>query len=73
MHFWLHFCGNIREFIPYLIEIGLDVLHPIQKYSMDEREVAERFGKDICIWGGFDMPQRSVRPSAWLLNNKLKE
>jgi len=57
MHFWLHSCGNIREFIPDFIEIGLDVLHPIQKYSMDEREIAKRFGKDICIWGGFDMQQ----------------
>ena len=38
MHFWLHTCGNVRSFIPDLIEIGLDVLHPIQKHTMDEKE-----------------------------------
>ncbi|MDR0474435.1 MAG: hypothetical protein LBH43_12280 [Treponema sp.] len=57
MHFWLHSCGNILPFIPHLIEIGLDVLHPIQKYTMDEREVASKFGRDICIWAGMDVQQ----------------
>jgi hypothetical protein len=59
MHFWLHACGNIEPFIPELIEIGLDVLHPIQKYTMDEREIASKFGKDICIWAGMDV-QRTI-------------
>ncbi|MDR1174250.1 MAG: hypothetical protein LBK83_02100 [Treponema sp.] len=59
MHFWLHTCGNIKTFIPDLIEIGLDVLHPIQKYTMDEKEIAADFGKDICIWAGMDV-QRTI-------------
>ncbi|MBO4548118.1 MAG: hypothetical protein J5758_02790, partial [Abditibacteriota bacterium] len=33
MDAWLHSCGNIRNFIPGLIECGFDVLHPIQKYT----------------------------------------
>jgi uroporphyrinogen decarboxylase len=57
MHFWMHCCGNIEPIIPDLVEIGLDVLHPIQKYTMDERTIAERHGKDICIWAGFDVQQ----------------
>jgi uroporphyrinogen-III decarboxylase len=59
MHFWLHSCGNIESFIPDLIEIGLDVIHPIQKYTMDERNIASKFGKDICIWAGMDV-QRTI-------------
>ena len=55
MHFWLHTCGNVLPFIPHLIEIGLDVLHPIQKYTMDEAEVVRRFGGQICFWAGFDV------------------
>lgn len=57
MHFWLHSCGNIEPFIPHLIEIGLDVLHPIQKYTMDEAEIAKKYGDQICIWAGFDVQQ----------------
>lgn len=57
MHFWLHTCGNVEMFIPDLIEIGLDVLHPIQKYTMEEKKIADQFGNDICIWAGFDVQQ----------------
>lgn len=57
MHFWMHSCGNIELFIPDLIEIGLDVIHPIQKYTMEEVEIAEKYGEQICIWGGFDVQQ----------------
>lgn len=59
MHFWLHTCGNIERFIPELIEIGLDVLHPIQKYTMDEVRIAQRYGDRLCIWAGFDV-QRTI-------------
>ncbi len=57
MHFWLHTCGNIEAFIPDFIEIGLDVLHPIQKYTMNECEIAEKYGDKICLWAGFDVQQ----------------
>lgn len=57
MHFWLHACGCIEEFLPTFVELGLDVIHPIQKYTMDERRIAERFGQDLCIWAGFDVQQ----------------
>lgn len=54
-HFWLHTCGNIEVFLPEFIEIGLDVIHPIQKYTMDENVIAEKYGDKICIWAGFDV------------------
>ncbi len=57
MHFWLHTCGDVRLFLDDFIEIGLDVIHPIQKYTMDEREVAKRFGGNLCFWTGMDVQQ----------------
>lgn len=57
MHFWMHSCGKIESFLPDLIEIGLDVIHPIQTYTMDEREIAQKYGNKICIWAGFDVQQ----------------
>jgi hypothetical protein len=59
MHFWLHSCGNIKVFIPELIEIGIDLIHPIQKYAMNEQEIANEYGKNICIWAGMDV-QRTI-------------
>lgn len=57
MHFWLHTCGNITDFIPMFVELGLDVIHPIQKYAMDEVEVFEKFKGQICFLYGFDVQQ----------------
>ena len=54
-HFWLHSCGNIQLFLPEFIELGLDVIHPIQKNTMNEAEIAREFGGQICIFAGFDV------------------
>ena len=59
MHFWLHTCGNVEAFIPKFIELGVDVLHPIQKHTMDEKKIARMYGDQICIWAGFDV-QRTI-------------
>jgi uroporphyrinogen decarboxylase len=55
MHAWLHSCGNISKILPALVEMGLDVVHPIQKYAMDEVSVARAFGGKIAFWAGFDV------------------
>jgi len=52
---WLHTCGNVEPFIPHFVEMGLDVLHPIQKYTMDEKKIAELYGDKICIWAGMEV------------------
>jgi len=59
MHFWLHTCGNIEKILPRFIDLGIDVLHPIQKYTMDEKHIAEKYGDKITIWAGFDV-QRTI-------------
>ncbi len=56
-HMWMHTCGNVELYLPDLIEIGLDVIHPIQKYTMDEKHIAEQYGDKICILAGFDVQQ----------------
>ena len=51
---FLHSCGSVREVIPDLIEIGLDILNPIQVSAarMDSAELKREFGKDLVFWGG---------------------
>jgi uroporphyrinogen decarboxylase len=51
-----HSCGGIRPIIPDMIEIGFDVLNPIQPLAkgMDPGELGEAFGKDITFYGGID-------------------
>lgn len=49
-----HSDGNIFPIIPDLIEIGLDVLNPIQPASMDPAEVKRLYGGSLCFWGSID-------------------
>jgi len=55
LHVWQHSCGDIRLLIPMLIEAGVDVLHPIQKYALDPKEIVDTFGDDIACWAGMDL------------------
>ena len=54
MKIFLHSCGSIRQYIPDLIEVGIDILNPVQTncYQMDLLALKKEFGKDITFWGG---------------------
>lgn len=51
---FFHSCGAIRELIPDLIEIGVDILNPVQVSAsgMDSASLKSEFGRDITFWGG---------------------
>jgi uroporphyrinogen decarboxylase len=49
-----HSDGNILPLIPELIEIGIDVLNPIQPASMDPAALKTQFGDRLCFWGSVD-------------------
>ncbi len=54
-----HDDGAIREFIPDLIELGIDVLNPIQWRcpGMDAAGLKRDFGKQLCFHGAIDNQQ----------------
>ncbi|MFH1924313.1 MAG: uroporphyrinogen decarboxylase family protein [Planctomycetota bacterium] len=49
---FLHSCGNVRAVVPDLVEMGLDVLHPIQPEALDVLELKAAFGRDLTFCGG---------------------
>lgn len=53
----LHTCGNVTLIVPDLIEMGLDILHPIQPEAMDVFALKREFGRDITLWGGISTQQ----------------
>ena len=50
-----HSCGNIMPIIDDLIEIGLDVLNPIQPHAMDPADIKRKFGDRLAFWGSIDI------------------
>jgi len=49
-----HSDGCVYAIIPELIEIGLDVLNPVQPAAMDPSWLKREYGKDLCFWGSMD-------------------
>ncbi|MCC6696464.1 MAG: hypothetical protein IT365_12605 [Candidatus Hydrogenedentes bacterium] len=47
--FFLHSCGNIEAIVPDIIELGFDILHPIQPECMDFKTIHRRYGRDITL------------------------
>lgn len=48
---YYHSDGNIEDIIPDLIEVGVDILNPIQPESMDPKKIKELYGDKLCLWG----------------------
>lgn len=49
----LHCCGNIVDFLPELIDIGLTILEPVQP-CMDLEFLKREYGKDLIFFGGIN-------------------
>lgn len=51
-----HDDGSCRQFLPLLVEMGIDILNPVQWTcpGMDLDELKAEFGKRICFHGGVD-------------------
>ncbi len=49
-----HSCGSIASIIPDLIEVGVDILDPMQPGPLDLAEVARQFGGKVAFSGGID-------------------
>ncbi len=52
-----HSCGSIRHFIPDLIQLGVDVLDPIQPTGPDmtPESLNAEFGRQLSFHGGIDL------------------
>jgi len=74
LDFWLHSCGNIGEIIGDFVEIGLDVLHPLQPGAVDEKIVESFVGK-ICLIPAIDvqhlLPEGTPDQVRWEIRRRL--
>jgi uroporphyrinogen decarboxylase len=51
---YYHGCGAVYDLIPDLIELGFDILNPVQVSArgMDTKRLKKEYGQDIVFWGG---------------------
>lgn len=46
-----HSDGNLMKVIPELIEVGVEILNPIQSECMDPVEIKKKYGDRLSFWG----------------------
>lgn len=49
-----HSCGYITPIMKDFIEIGLDIMNPVQPTTMDPAEIKKAFGDHLTLWGTVD-------------------
>jgi len=51
---WYHSCGAVLEYLPDLLDNGIDILNPVQisAKGMDPARLKAEFGDRLVFWGG---------------------
>ena len=49
--FFYHSDGNVEAFIPELIEIGVEILNPVQPECMNAATIKQQYGDRLSFWG----------------------
>ncbi len=70
-----HSCGAIRDLIPDLIEVGVDVIHPIQALAtgMEPAGLQRDFGSRVSFCGGVDAQNLLVSGTPKQVREKVLE
>jgi uroporphyrinogen decarboxylase len=71
---YYHSCGNMASFIPDLIEIGVDVVNPVQPEcpDMDLATLKEKYGDKITFCGGIGSQSILPRGTVEDVENEVK-
>ena len=70
-----HSCGAIHDIIPDLIEVGVDVIHPIQALAtgMNPQRLRDEFGCKVSFCGGVDAQNLLVNGTPKQVREKMLE
>jgi uroporphyrinogen decarboxylase len=69
---WYHTCGACTEFVPDLLDNGIDILNPVQigASGMEPAVLKARFGDRLVFWGG-GIDAQHVLP--WATPQRVRE
>ncbi len=75
VHFMLHSCGSIRAIMDDLVEIGIDIINPLQPRAkgMDRRELGWIYGGKIVFHGNVDIQYVLPRGTVEEVEEEVKD
>ena len=70
-----HSCGSVYAIIPDLIEIGVDILNPVQPLAanMDPFRLKDEFGNSLLFHGAIDIQHLLPRGSVWDVRRQVRK
>lgn len=68
-----HSCGAVEAILPDLIEVGVDIIHPLQPGPMDHKRAAEIIGGRIAAAGGIDVQGTMVNGTPDDVRREIRE
>lgn len=77
--FMFHCCGSIVSVLDDLIEIGVDILNPVQTFvaGMDPVELKKKYGGKLTFWGAMDtqkvLPQGSIADVRRMVEERIEQ
>ena len=57
VYFMFHSDGNMEAVFEDLIEVGFDIINPIQPESMDVEKIKSRYGDRVCLHGTISLQE----------------
>ena len=69
-----HSCGSLLPIIPDFIDIGLDILNPLQPLArgMDPESLVREWGRDLVFFGGIDIQELLPHGPAGRIRDEVK-
>ena len=73
--FMFHSCGDVSLLIPRFIDLGIDILDPVQvaASNMDLFEIHQKYGDKICLHGGIDTQKFLPNATPARVRQKIRE
>lgn len=69
----LHSDGMVEKLLPEFIDLGIDVLHPLEPVAaLDQTTVKANFGKQLSFLGGIDI-SHAMRGSSMEVSDEVRE
>lgn len=72
-HFILHSCGKINDFVPLLIEAGVDVLNMQQPRAYGIKQLGQQFAGKVCFLTTVDIQSTLPTGDAQLVRTEAEE
>ncbi len=69
----VHCCGAVTPILDHLVDLGVEILNPVQPESIDLEDVKRRYGERMTFWGGVSIQNTLPRGTPEQVRAEVRE